>query len=149
DLRRAGFLDLRDVGVGPDDFGAIVVVEVLDALTGITSDLAELDGVGKDARQDLHAIIGGARGIDPLVAPAANGRPNLLRAVELGNAQIAEIVRDTVEPFAPLRARRFRELFVLLAGFVGGNHAAESVGVGRSALLDGLVVAGDEFGRAR
>lgn len=49
DFSRAGFLDVRDVGVGPNDLGAIVVVEVLDALARVACDLTELHCMGQDA----------------------------------------------------------------------------------------------------
>ena len=45
-LSRTGLLDVGDVGVNPDDFGAVVVVEMFESLTGIARNLAEFDGVG-------------------------------------------------------------------------------------------------------
>src|SRR5262245_18238320 len=42
-LDRASFraLQLRDVGISPDDLGAIAAVELLDALARVASDLTE------------------------------------------------------------------------------------------------------------
>ena len=73
DLGRVGFLDVRDVGICPNDLGAVVVVEVLNALARIARDPTKFDGVCEDARQNLERIVSGARSVDPLVAPAALG----------------------------------------------------------------------------
>src|SRR5262245_43180509 len=78
------FFDVSDVGVGPDDFGPIARIQMLDALAGIAGDLAErIDRMGEHAREHLKRVIGGAWLVCPLVAPTANDRPDLLRAFEL------------------------------------------------------------------
>jgi hypothetical protein len=88
---------VRDIGVGPDDVATIVVVEALDSLARIASDLAQrVDGVGDDARQDLHRIVAGPWPIRPLVTPAPDDRLDLLRPVELRDAQITEVFGDAV-----------------------------------------------------
>ena len=53
DLGRAALrrLQLRDVGVCPNDLGAVAAVELLDAFAGVTGELAErVHGVRQDAR---------------------------------------------------------------------------------------------------
>ena len=47
---RAGFPDVRDVQVGPDDLRAVVVVEVLYALAGVARNLAQrVHGIGENS----------------------------------------------------------------------------------------------------
>ena len=49
DLGRTSLLDLRNVGVSPDDLGAIIAVEVLNALAGIAGYTAKFDAMGHGA----------------------------------------------------------------------------------------------------
>ena len=63
------------------------------------------------------------------------------------DTKFAKMVSDAVEPLSPLRPRRFRELLVLSASLVVGDHEAEVVLVRRPALLKRFVVGGDEFRR--
>jgi hypothetical protein len=44
----------------------------------------------------LHPVIGRPRLVGPLIAPPADDRPNLFRAIELRNAQLTEIVGDAI-----------------------------------------------------
>jgi hypothetical protein len=58
--------------------------------------------MGQHAAQDLHAIVGRARRVGEALAPLPNDRPDFLRAIELGDAQLAEILGDAVEPGRPV-----------------------------------------------
>src|SRR6516225_8902029 len=88
-LWRAGLLEQGNIGIRPDNLGPVAAIELLDALAGIAGDLAErIDGMRQNPGQDLQAIIGGTRPVGPFVAPAAYYRPDLLRAVELGDAKL-------------------------------------------------------------
>jgi hypothetical protein len=63
----------------------------------------------------------------------------------LRDTKFAKMVSDAVEPLSPLRPRRFRELLVLSASLVVGDHEAEVVLVRRPARLKRFVAGGDEF----
>ena len=111
DLRRTSLLELRNIGVGPNDFRAVAAVELLDSLARVARDLAErVNRVGEHAGENLHSIVSRARLVGPLIAPASNYRTNFLRPVELRDAQVAKIVRDAIQPRRPILARRFRKL---------------------------------------
>ena len=72
---------------------------------GFDGELAErIDGVGADAREHLHPVVGRAGFLGIRCAPLADDRPDLFRSVELGDAKLAEMIGDTVEPGAPVVA---------------------------------------------
>src|SRR5262249_56921047 len=99
-FRRAGLFQDSDVRIGPDNFRAVSAIQLLNTLTWIAGDLAErIHCMGKHARKHLHAVIGCAGLIGPLVAPAADYRSELFRAIELGNAKIAEILSNPISPW--------------------------------------------------
>src|SRR6516162_6657150 len=64
-------------------------VQLLDPLAGVAGDLAQLDGVGEDARQYLHAIVCSARLVCVSIAPLPYDGPDFLRPVELRHSQLA------------------------------------------------------------
>lgn len=57
----------------------------------------------EDARQHLHAVIGGARRGRIFGAPCPNRRLYSLRAVELARRQIAEVIGDPASHGPQLR----------------------------------------------
>jgi hypothetical protein len=144
---RAHPLHLGNVGIVPDDLGAVGVIQTLDPLARIAGNLAQwINRMGEHARQNLHAIVGGAWLIGPLIAPASNDGPDHLRSVELRNAQLAEILRNAVEPRRPVLARRIRKLGVVGAGLIGHDQELEAAGIRCAAVLDGLIVGRHELG---
>ncbi len=149
-LRRAGRLERGDVGIEPDDVGAVAaLVELLDAGARVARELAQrVDGEGQDAREHRHAHVGRARRRSPLVTPPANDRPDAVGTIELRDAQAAEMLHDAIEPRPPALPRHRRELVPVRARLVRRHHAGKPARVGRVPLGDGFVVAVNELRRA-
>src|SRR5450755_85203 len=139
---------MRNVCIGPNDLGTIVLVKMLDSLAGVSGDLACLYGVRHSARKDLHRVIRRARGVCPSITPATNDWSDLFWPIELRNAQLAEVIHYSIEPFAPLITRRGSQLLIISAALVVSHHEAEAALIRCAALLDRFIEGGNEFRRA-
>ena len=113
------FASIAMSAIGPNDFRTVVAIELLDTFARIAREFAErVNGMREHAREHLHSIVRGARPVGPLIAPAADDRPNLFRAVELGNAKLAKVIGYAIKPRCPIRASRSGKLLVIVAGLV-------------------------------
>src|SRR5690349_18339516 len=106
DFGGAGLFKSGHVGVGPNNFRAVVTVQLFDSFAWIACDLPKrINPMREYARQNLHSIVRCAGAVGPLVAPTSNDGPNLFRPIKLGYAKVAEIVRDPIQPRRPSLAR--------------------------------------------
>ena len=104
----------RDIGVGPDDLGTVAAVELLDALARVRRELAErVDGIREHSRQHLHAIVSGTGRLRKGAAPTPDDRSDLVRSIELLNAELSETFGNAIEPGTPVALGRVGELFVV------------------------------------
>src|SRR5262249_10459864 len=125
----------------PNDFRAVSVVELLDALARVAGDFAErIDRVRQHARQNLHPIIGSSGLVGPLIAPATNYRPYFLGSVELRNPKLAKVVHDAVEPWRPVLPGRVRKPFVVTARLVQDNEGLKPARFRGTTTLDRFIV---------
>lgn len=107
DFGAARRLDACDIGVGPDDLRAVSAVELFDALTRVTGDLAKrVNRIRQDARQHLHPIVGRARLVGETMTPATDHWPYPLGPIKLRDAEAAEIFIDAIEPRGPVALSR-------------------------------------------
>src|SRR5581483_5475812 len=150
DFRRAGQLDVGDIGIGPDDLAAVIGIEPLDSLTRIARNPPKrVDRVRQHAGQNLHRVVSGARLMRPAVAPLPNDRAYLFWTVELRNAELAKMVRNTIEPACPVFTSHIGQFRVIRAGLIRDHQRLEAAGVWSATVLDGFIVAGDELRRPR
>src|SRR5262249_22422467 len=142
---------LGDIDSGPDDLGSVAGVEWLDSLGGNAGERAKrVHRVGQHTRKNLHPVVGRARLVGPLIAPATDCRPDLFRTIELGNSESTEIFCDAIQPRRPIAFRRSRKLLlVVIARPVQRHHAPETPSIGPSKILVSLIVGGNEFRRSQ
>src|SRR5262245_61012898 len=91
---------LLKVRLCPDDFRTVSAVQLLDALTRVTGDLAErINRIRQHARQNLHPVVSSSWLVGPLITPATNYRPYFLGPIELRNPKLTEVVRYAIKPW--------------------------------------------------
>src|SRR5262249_50551717 len=141
---------LGDIDSGPDDLGSVSAVELLDSLAGIAGELAKrVHRVGQHTRKNLHPVVGRARLVGPLIAPATDYRPDLFRTIELGNSESTEIFCDAIQPRRPIAFRRSRKLLLVVIARPVQRHAPETPSIGPSKILLTVIVGGKDCRRSQ
>src|SRR5262249_46263375 len=89
-------------------------------------------------------VVGRARLVGPLIAPATDYRPDLFRTIELGNSESTEIFCDAIQPRRPIAFRRSRKLLLVVIARPVQRHAPETPSIGPSKILVSHMVGGNE-----